>query len=208
MVTVAAAVGAVLFVPGSPVIATAPSQPRHRTTPRWPLSPCITNFVPAEGPQTQCRGLTRAAELHNNAAGSADEAVHPRAVLGDLCSIRAGRHVDHSVGGLSQPNLHDGVGRLASKHANTTALELRYSSCNGSCNEDPSTGAARGHCGGQKCWPRWTQRALATRLPGLLSRASQVRILPGAQSYLVMPMMQDLLSLTHESRGPLLEDLC
>jgi hypothetical protein len=34
---------------------------------------------------------------------------------------------------------------------------------------------------------------------GLLSRASQVRILPGAQSYLVMPMMQDLLSLTHES---------
>ena len=79
--------------------------------------------------------------------------------------------------------------------------------CNGSCNESLSMGAAHSHCGGQKCEPRWTQRPLTRLLPGLLSRATEVRVLPGAQSYLVMPMMEDLLSLTHESRGPLLEDL-
>jgi len=53
-------------------------------------------------------------------------------------------------------------------------------SCNGSCNESLSTDTARGPGGGQKCWPRWAQRPLIRRLPGLLIRASQVRILPGA----------------------------
>jgi hypothetical protein len=45
MVTVAAAVGAALFVPDSPVIATAPSQPRHRTPLGRRLSLRLTNFL-------------------------------------------------------------------------------------------------------------------------------------------------------------------
>ena len=58
---------------------------------------------------------------------AAGESSRSDARISDLCSIRAVRHVDHSVGGLLWPNLLGDVGRLASKHANTTALELRYS---------------------------------------------------------------------------------
>jgi hypothetical protein len=42
--------------------------------------------------------------------------------IGDLREIRAGRHVDHSVGGLSKPNLRGSVARLASQHENAIAL--------------------------------------------------------------------------------------
>jgi hypothetical protein len=72
----------------------------------------------------------------------------------------------------------------------------RAMTCAMNSSRQQTTGAAPGSTFVSK-WGH--QTAQTSWLTGLLSRASQVRILPGAQSYLVMPMMQDLLSLTHES---------